>query len=338
MSTVELNLERVLCPLCGADSATPVASAPCPLGLSEEPYAMVRCGTCGLVYTQPRPDSASLQLYYDDVYSGEGGEGMEDAQTNQGLWYVNEARWKIIEPHASLGPGDRILDLGCGYGAWLAFLYGRTGSQIHGLDSDAGSIENNLCRHHGTLQVGELEDAAFPDGHFALVSMIHSLEHMRDPVATLRELRRIVRPGGLAIIEVPNFGSLLRPLLGRHWFPLLVPQHLQHFEAPSLRRGLEAAGFDRVLALRPAWCPAELTLSVGPLLGARFGMPTPAQADPDSLAAKVVTLILALLFVLVDLPLSVVLRLAGRSGNLVALVQASQAPASTPQPSPGSEP
>jgi SAM-dependent methyltransferase len=336
MSTVELHLERVACPLCGAEQASTVASAPCPLGLSAEPYSMVRCGACGLVYTQPRPDHGSLQLYYEDVYSGQGGEGMQDAQTNQGLWYINEARWKIIEPHASLGPEDRILDLGCGYGAWLAFLYGRTGAQIHGLDADAGSIQDNLCRDHGTLQVGELEDAGFPDGHFALVSMIHSLEHMRDPVATLRELRRVLRPGGLAIIEVPNFGSLLRSALGRHWFPLLVPQHLQHFEAPSLRRCLEAAGFERVLALRPAWCPAELTLSVGPMLGARFGMPTPAEADPTSLAAKLVTLILAVLFVLVDLPSSVVLKLLGRSGNLVALVQAADAPRCPPPP--GSEP
>jgi SAM-dependent methyltransferase len=333
MGTVQLERECVPCPCCGASEATLVASAPCPLGLVDEPYGLVRCQSCGLVYTQPRPDQASLSLYYRDVYSGRGGEGMEDAQTNQGLWYVNEARWKVIEPHARLGPEDRILDLGCGYGAWLAFLYGRTGSIIHGLDADAGSIEHNLCRDHGILQVGELEAAGFPDGHFALVSMMHSLEHMRDPVATLRELRRVLRPGGLAVIEVPNFGSLLRPLLGRHWFPLLVPQHLQHFELSSLRRCLEAAGFERVLTLRPAWCPAELTLSIGPILGAGFGMPTPAQADPDSLAAKLVTLILAVLFVLVDLPLSVLLRLLGRSGNLLALVQA---PESTS--SPGSEP
>jgi ubiquinone/menaquinone biosynthesis C-methylase UbiE len=321
-----LVFEEARCPLCGEREAATVSSAPDPLGLSPEPYTTARCRGCGLVHTRPRPDGTSLALYYQDVYSGQGGDEMHDAQTNQGLWYVNEARWKLLQPHATLGPGDRILDLGCGYGAWLAFLYGRTGSEIHGLDADEGSIARNLCRDHGELRVGELEEAAYPDGHFALVSMMHSLEHMRDPVRTLRELHRVLRPGGLAFVEVPNFDSALRTLLGRHWFPLLVPQHLQHFEAASLRRCLEEAGFDRILVIRSAWCPAELTLSLGPILGAWFGMPSPSQADPDSLAAKFITLVLAIQFVLVDLPLSVLLKLIGRSGNLVAVAQKTAEP------------
>jgi len=318
---VKPNVVREPCPVCGTRPGLELGSAPDPLGDPELRYHLMRCADCGLVSTQPRPDTASLALYYQDVYSGQGGDEMHDAQTNQGLWYVNEARWKLVEPHAQLGPDDRLLDVGCGYGAWLAFMYGRTGSQIHGLDADRGSIERNLCRDHGTLLVGELEEAAFPDGHFGLVSMMHSLEHMRDPVATLRELHRILAPGGLAFIEVPNFASLLRPAFGRSWFPLLVPQHLQHFEVASLGRALAEAGFDEVLALRSAWCPAELTLSLGPILGRSMGMPTPKEADPNRLAAKLITLVLALVFVFVDLPLSVALKLMGRSGNLVALVR-----------------
>ena len=325
-------LVREPCPVCGATPDLELSRVPDPLGLSEEAFTLSRCSSCSLVSTQPRPDADSLGLYYQDVYSGHGGDEMHDAQTNQGLWYVNEARWKIIEPHASLGTEDRVLDVGCGYGAWLAFLYGRTGSQLFGLDADAGSVERNLCKDHGTLMVAELEEAAFPPGHFAMVSMMHSLEHMRDPVATLREIRRVLVPGGLALVEVPNFGSLLRPVFGRHWFPLLVPQHLQHFEQASLRRAFERAGFDQILVLRAAWCPAELILSLGPILGRSMGMPTPREADPSRLAAKLITLFLAVAFVLVDLPLSVLSKLMGRSGNLVALARAPAHSTETPEP------
>lgn len=327
------QLIREPCPVCGSAPAVELARVPDPLGLSDEPYGLVRCGSCGLVRTQPRPDGDSLSLYYQDVYSGQGGDEMHDAQTNQGLWYVNEARWKLVGPHAQLGPGDRVLDVGCGYGAWLAFVHGRSGCELFGIDSDAGSIERNLCRDHGTLRVTELDDAAFPSDHFAMASMIHSLEHVRHPVATLRELRRVLRPGGVAIIEVPNFASFLRVLFGRQWFPLLVPQHLQHFEPATLGRALREAGFEHILVLRAAWCPAELTMSLGPILGRGLGMPTPREADPTRLAAKLVTLVLAVVFVLVDLPLSVLLRLVGRSGSLVALARAPDGASTEPAPS-----
>ncbi len=334
---VKPQLVREPCPLCGETPTLQLSTVPDPLGMSDGLFGLVRCASCGLVSTQPRPDDASLSLYYQDIYSGRGGDEMHDAQTNQGLWYVHEARWKVVEPHVALGPEDRVLDVGCGYGGWLAFIYGRTGAQLFGIDSDAGSIQRNLCRDHGTLRVSELEEAAFPDGHFAMVSMIHSLEHMRDPVATLREIRRVLQPGGLALVEVPNFGAFLRPVFGRSWFPLLVPQHLQHFELASLGQALEQAGFERALVLRAAWCPAELTMSLGPILGRGLGMPTPRDADPSSLAAKLVTLILAVVFVLVDLPLSVILKLLGRSGSLVAVARAPLAPSSESTPEPRSD-
>ncbi len=319
---MKVQLESPPCPLCGSEELGEIATVPDPLGHAPRPFGLVRCRGCELVFTSPRPTAASLDVYYQGVYSGEGGEEMHDTQTNQALWYVNEARWKLMQPWVELGPDDAVLDVGCGYGAFLAFLHGRAGCKLHGVDSDEGSIRNNLCRHHGTLVVGELEDVAYPDDHFAFVSMMHSLEHVGDPVGTLRELARVLRPGGYALIEVPNFASLLRSLFGRSWFPLLVPQHLWHFELPSLRRALSLAGFQRVLVLRPAWCPAEFMTSLAPLLGRSVGMPTPDQADPTSLRAKLVTIVLALVLVFVDLPLSVFLRWIGRSGALVALVQA----------------
>jgi SAM-dependent methyltransferase len=331
---VKPSLVREACPICGGTEFERLSSVPDPMGLQDERFGLERCLGCSVVLTQPRPDRDSLAVYYRDIYSGDGGDQMLEAQTNQGLWYVHEARWKVVKPWLELTDQDRVLDVGCGYGSFLAFVYGRTGAEIHGLDSDQGSIDHNLCRDHGQLRVAELEDAAYPDGHFGLVSMVHSLEHMRDPAATLREIRRVLRPGGIALIEVPHFGSLLRPLFGLHWFPLLVPQHLTHFETTSLRRCFEAAGFETIHVLRPAWCPAEFTLSLGPLLGRGLGMATPEDADPGSLAAKLVTATLAVLFVLVDLPLSVILRVVGRSGSLVCVARAPAACRSEPAPSP----
>ncbi len=323
---MKVELEFPPCPLCGSEEARTLASVADPWELAPAPFGLVRCTQCQLVYTKPRPTADTLGAYYQDVYSGQGGEGMRDAQTNQALWYVNEARWKLMEPWMSLGPTDRVLDVGCGYGAFLAFLHGRSRCQLFGVDADQGSIEGNLCRDHGSFFAGELEDAAYPDDHFSFVSMMHSLEHVRDPVATLGEVARVLRPGGHALVEVPYFGSLLRRVFGRSWFPLLVPQHLLHFETSTLALALRQAGLGNVRVLRPAWCPAELTMSLGPVLGRALGMSSPDQADPASLRARLVSTVLLVVFVSLDLPLSLLLRLSGRSGSLVALVQAESPP------------
>jgi SAM-dependent methyltransferase len=298
-------------------------AAPDPLGLQPRPFAVVRCAACGLAYTHPRPDTASLGRYYEDIYSGRGGDAMNSAQTSQGMWYVHEVRWKLLRRHLHLGSEDRVLDVGCGYGAFLAFLHGRARCRIHGIDTDAGSIRDNLCRSHGDLRVGDLAHAGYPAGHFAFASMLHSLEHTEDPVATLRELRRVVRPGGHVLVEVPNFRSVLRGLFGKSWFPLMLPQHLTHFEPTTLRRALQQVGLTRVLVLRSSWCPSELTMSVAPLLGRLLGVD---PASGSGLRARIAGLALVLLFVFLDLPLSVLLVLLGRSGCLVALAEVPETP------------
>ena len=70
------------------------------------------------------------------------------------------------------------------------------------------------------------------------------LEHLHDPRGTLTEIRRILKPDGWLMFSVPNFGSWERRFFGRYWYALDLPRHLQHFTPHTLRRTLDAAGFD----------------------------------------------------------------------------------------------
>jgi hypothetical protein len=98
----------------------------------------------------------------------------------------------------------------------------------------------------------------------------------------------------------------------------MLPQHLVHFEPDTLRRALEQAGLAQVVALRAAWCPSELTASVALRLGRLLGVDPAAAAGPRTRFAG---LLLVLLFIFVDLPLSALLVILGRSGCLVALAE-----------------
>lgn len=286
-------------------------------------FGMTRCEDCGLVYLCPRPDGPGLDHYYRDIYSGRGGEQMRRAQTEGGIDLVNAARWGLLRKYVDMGPGDRLLDIGCGYGSFLSFMQRRAGCEIHGVDSDEGSIAAAVCREQGELRVGSLHEADYPDGHFKLLVMLQSLEHMTEPLAVLREARRVLAPGGTLLVEVPNYGALLRSVFGRYWFPLLVPQHLVHFETASLARMLAAAGFEEPLLLRPSWSPIELTLSAGLRLWHWMGwLGTYDNPEPrQGLGPRIGMLALVLIYLLGELPLALPLRLLGLSGHLTAVVR-----------------
>jgi SAM-dependent methyltransferase len=90
--------------------------------------------------------------------------------------------------------------------------------------------------------------------------MWHVLEHLSDPALVLSHVKRVLKPGGRLILEVPNYGSLWSRLLRDDWFPLEYPFHQFHFAPSSLRRILIRAGFaDPRIECQAA--PAETTWS-----------------------------------------------------------------------------
>lgn len=129
----------------------------------------------------------------------------------------------------------RILDVGCGTGANLLMLseYG---------DAEGVDISNDalaFCRERGLDQVklGAGEALPYDDGTFDLVTALDVVEHMDDDLTGLREMRRVLRPGGRVLIFVPTFMFL--------WgLQDDVSNHRRRYRLSELRRVLEQAGFE----------------------------------------------------------------------------------------------
>ena len=129
----------------------------------------------------------------------------------------------------------RILDVGCGTGANLLMLskYG---------DAEGVDISNDalaFCRERGLDQVklGAGEELPYDDGTFDLVTAFDVVEHMDDDLAGLREMRRVLRPGGRVLLFVPTFMFL--------WgVQDDVSNHRRRYRLSELRRVLEQAGFE----------------------------------------------------------------------------------------------
>jgi len=88
-----------------------------------------------------------------------------------------------------------------------------------------------------------LEEIEFPDDHFDAVTMWHVLEHVHDPRTVLSEVSRILKPNGILLVGVPNFGGFEARFFRDKWFHLDVPRHVTHLTKPSLKQALSANGF-----------------------------------------------------------------------------------------------
>ncbi len=226
------------CPCCGAAGAEPTAIS-VPLPVDGVTYRLVRCAGCELLFTDPLPGERTLAaLYQDDYYVRNEGRLLGGDLLR--ILFQRSVLWRRRRMVGGPSPG-RILDVGCGNGDFLAAMKER-GWEVHGTEfSGAGA---RISRDKGIeVREGDLRAAAFPDASFDVVTLWHVLEHLADPLADLAEARRVLRPDGLLVVEVPNIAvPTFRSCRGA-WFGLDLPRHLQHFTPATLERTLARAGF-----------------------------------------------------------------------------------------------
>jgi SAM-dependent methyltransferase len=221
-----------------------------------------------------------------------------------------------------LGGGDRLLDVGCSYGGFLRVAREATGCATAGIDFDEGSIERAVDKEVTEYRAGALAGADYAPGSFTVITFFESLEHHPDPVAALARARELLAPGGLCVVEVPNWGGFWRRVFGRSWLPLLVPQHLVHFTPKTLRQAFEKAGFTQIARQQTMFFPLEGVASLGLWLGRVLRMPPPGSKPswrtPFDLSVGIA--LLALHFVL-EIPSQALLRLFGGAGHQIAVAR-----------------
>lgn len=224
------------------------AFAPCPLCNERRAKArfaiegcasrLVVCPCCGLGRLDPLPSDDELTSFYPDAYYGD--PGIKFQPLVEALVRAVGAR-HIRFLSRGVPSGGQVLDVGCGRGVLLAELADR-GFEVHGVERSAAAAAGADPRARIRI-ASDLAEVAHPADSFDAVLIWHVLEHLRDPVASVREIHRILRPGGKLVVAVPNFSSLQARWAGAAWFHLDLPRHVFHFSLAALRRLLVQSGF-----------------------------------------------------------------------------------------------
>jgi 2-polyprenyl-3-methyl-5-hydroxy-6-metoxy-1,4-benzoquinol methylase len=198
------------------------------------------------VLLAPRPTQAAIAASYDIQDSGTHSTWDAQHDGRRRLWSKRADR--VTRYHGRPG---RALDLGAGFGDFLAELRTR-GWQVTGTEVSEDAVAR-AGKRGIELQLGQPEELKFPAESFDLVTMWHVLEHLPFPGHTLDECARLLRPGGVVVVAVPNdslFPRLAAYLISgkrearNALWGLRNPGeeiHLSFFSPRRLRRALESA-------------------------------------------------------------------------------------------------
>jgi SAM-dependent methyltransferase len=213
-------------------------------------HRLARCAGCSLLMSDPQPSSSELAAIYDAGYFL-GAEGAEGRERLHGLKSAS-ARGYLAELHRYRGAhGGRLLEIGCGTGDFLAEAQA-AGYDVTGVEVSADAAREARSRVPGAeVLVGDLGALAAPIGPFDVCVLWDVVEHARDPVALLRSVRGLLRPGGVLALATPSLDSWSARVLRERWMEIKT-EHLFYFDRNTLQGALFRAGFAGVV-IQPGW-------------------------------------------------------------------------------------
>ena len=247
------------CISCGAIGVLKQVDVFDPDNVFTEPWAYKQCSNskCGLVWLDPAPLPSELWKAYTSYHTHTRPAENKFSKRILSLinrcirtallpiWLVN-GLWRESQYFRLLTLGDlpngKLLDIGCGGGRYMHRMQ-RRGWQVEGIDFDEQATLKVSTRYGIKTYNGELANAKLPDAYFDAITLSHTIEHLVDPLATLRECARILKPGGRLVVLTPNVESTAAKLFGPFWRGWEPPRHLHLFSVDTLTLFLSQSGF-----------------------------------------------------------------------------------------------
>ncbi len=241
----ELFLVYKNCPICNSTSIEPsIKSHDNHYGVGGE-YQHYKCKNCLALFLNPMPTEKFLSGAYPTeyyAYQELKADSPGKALLRKILLLENKTKDPVFER-----PGV-MLDIGCGSGDFLVKM-SKSGWETFGVEPSEtaaliASKYPGLIIHNGTLI-----SAHYPERKFDYVRTNHSLEHIPNPHDNLKEIARIIKPGGKLFIGVPNTESYAFNMYRENWWCLGAPQHTINYNEPSLKALVLPYGF-KVISVR----------------------------------------------------------------------------------------
>lgn len=263
-----IRTEKIPCNLCGSQDSAFIFKARDRLHGIGGTFSYARCAECGLVYMNPQVVPEDIGKLYPSDYAPHSTAAKATAAGIRSLYYrllktpviAQLVTWvtnvKIANAiYRRLDQKSRILDVGCGAGAFLNHVKTEKGCEVYGIDISEAAIETAKNSFDLDIFKGTITEAPFEDGSFDVITAWWYLEHVPDPHATAARISSLLKRNGHCIIGVPNFESINAKGFKDKWYHLDCPRHLCIWTPSAMIKLLEEHGLTvtRIIYDKTPW-------------------------------------------------------------------------------------
>lgn len=224
--------EAIDCPLCSSQDYAV---------WHEDYFRVVKCDKCGLHYTNPRTACGELTAQYSSIDYSHGPLGYLFHPENEFWPQQMEEFQRAVRRLKKVKPKGKLLDIGCLFGGLLLAARAK-GYEVSGVEVSHQAVEYASKKFGLNIFGGTIFEANFPGSAFDIITMTDVLDHVPKPLMVLQEVHRILKPGGVALIQAPDFESHRFRTMGTG-APEILPGHLVYFTRSTMAAALEKSGF-----------------------------------------------------------------------------------------------
>ncbi len=212
-------------------------------------FGAIECKHCGIIFLDPQPTADEFkQMYSREYFEG-------DFRCGHAGSYFDDAVTESLEDNAllqrfkKLKPSGKFLEVGCAGGAFLHAAK-KAGYEAYGVEFSEEAATLARTKYALTVVTGDVHDAKFSDNMFDVIFLGDVLEHLPNPLASVKELTRILAPKGIVIFECPTqtntifsrVGFVLYSMLNKRATVNLPPYHVFEYRPTSMTNLMHQCG------------------------------------------------------------------------------------------------
>lgn len=202
--------------------------------------SIVQCTQCRFIQAKDQPSATELENIYNADYFDHGKYVQDSAIQRE-----QQRRMQLLK-NSGLQDGSTILDMGCATGDFISAA--KKSYKVWGMDISSHAIETARQQNpeiSQQLKIANSEQHEIPENHFDAIVLWDVIEHLWEPKAVLKQMKRWLKPNGFIFLSTPNIGAMTAKLMGKRWAFMTPPEHLCFFSRTSMEKIVQDLGFKK---------------------------------------------------------------------------------------------